>query len=299
MASQHQRTEQPCLTTGQVVLDYVAWLERHRPSNTAREARYAAEAHILPELASLPVAKLTAARLRRWHEALAEAPKRLRVSRGSTVPRFQPSSADPEARRARRATANRVLTILKAALNRAYQDGRVGSDAPWKRPRPCRSAPGSAEGEGLLLRAGPLTPGEYRDGREYDCARECCTQEQHAAPLGGSLRVARSLHERDDIRLVVRKPRVASEHVLGPDQRTVQPVEPLALLVPAPHDAVRQPELPQVTPRRRPTPAPFPVSDQKLGGRAKASWFSVRRALTNSPPIAGPAGALVRPRAWG
>jgi integrase len=29
-----------------------------------------------------------------------------------------------------------VLTILKAALNRAYQDGRIASDGPWKQVRP-------------------------------------------------------------------------------------------------------------------------------------------------------------------
>src|SRR4051794_26875823 len=56
-----------------------------------------------------------------------------------------------------------------------------------------------------------------------------------------------------------------------PIERRAQPVEPLALLAPAPHDAVRQPELPEVTPRHRPTPAPFPALNQKLAGRAKVS----------------------------
>src|SRR5689334_24104893 len=56
-----------------------------------------------------------------------------------------------------------------------------------------------------------------------------------------------------------------------PVERRVQPVEPLALLAPAPYDAVRQPELPEVTPRHRLAPTPFPALNQKLGGRAKVS----------------------------
>src|SRR3954469_14045670 len=56
-----------------------------------------------------------------------------------------------------------------------------------------------------------------------------------------------------------------------PAERRVQPVEPLALLASPPHDAVRQPELPEVTPRHRRTPALFLESSQKLGGRTEVS----------------------------
>ena len=34
--------------------------------------------------------------------------------------------------RQRRASANRVLTILRAALNQAFSDGKVASDVPWR-----------------------------------------------------------------------------------------------------------------------------------------------------------------------
>ena len=49
---------------------------------TAREWRYMANAHILPALGKLEVAKLTTARLRKWHEDLAEQPARLRTRPG-------------------------------------------------------------------------------------------------------------------------------------------------------------------------------------------------------------------------
>ncbi|MBK7162274.1 MAG: site-specific integrase, partial [Sphingomonadales bacterium] len=47
-----------------------------------------------------------------------------------------------EARRSRQASANRILTILKAALNRAYQDGDVQSDHAWRKVKPFEKADG-------------------------------------------------------------------------------------------------------------------------------------------------------------
>jgi integrase len=48
--------------------------------------------------------------------------------------------ADTEAVRRRRATANRVLTVLKAALNHAFREGRVPNDEAWRRAKPFREA---------------------------------------------------------------------------------------------------------------------------------------------------------------
>jgi len=42
--------------------------------------------------------------------------------------------------RKRRATANRILGVLKAALNLAFRDGHAGSDEAWRRVRPFREA---------------------------------------------------------------------------------------------------------------------------------------------------------------
>ena len=38
--------------------------------------------------------------------------------------------------RRRRASANRVLTILKAALNQAFREGKAATDAPWRAVKP-------------------------------------------------------------------------------------------------------------------------------------------------------------------
>src|SRR4051812_21394822 len=46
----------------------------------------------------------------------------------------------PEAVRRRRSTANRVLTILKAALNHAHREGKCATDEAWRTVRALREA---------------------------------------------------------------------------------------------------------------------------------------------------------------
>jgi integrase len=127
-------------TVAEVVNEYLEWTAKHRRASTAREWRYMARAHILPVLGKLEVAKLTTAWVRKWHEALAEQPGRLRTRPGKKQ-RYREPTDDPDAIRARRATANRNLTVLKAALNYAWQSGRIpGSDEAWRRVKAFRGA---------------------------------------------------------------------------------------------------------------------------------------------------------------
>ena len=49
-------------------------------------------------------------------------------------------ASDADAVRARRTTANRVLTILKAALNHAFTEGHAVSDEAWRKVKPFREA---------------------------------------------------------------------------------------------------------------------------------------------------------------
>jgi hypothetical protein len=87
--------------------------------------------HILPSLGNYMVAELTAEQLRRWLAAMATAPAQRRPKDGKAQYREAPSSDDEM--RARRASANRVLTMLKAALNHAYDEGHVVNRDAWGR----------------------------------------------------------------------------------------------------------------------------------------------------------------------
>ena len=112
-----------------------------RGSKGARADRYVADARILPALGSIEIDKLSANRIRDWLSRLAEAPKLLRTPRGANERRTKNIEAsDADAVRARRATANRVLTILKAALNHAFAEGHAVSDEAWRKVKPFREA---------------------------------------------------------------------------------------------------------------------------------------------------------------
>jgi integrase len=118
---------------------YFADRDRRGSKGLAKD-RAAAIARILPALGVLELAKLTTKRLRDWHTGLATASKLVRT--GRIVKKARKSHAvdtkDADAVRARRATANRTLTVLKAALNHAFHESRVASDEAWRKAKPFR-----------------------------------------------------------------------------------------------------------------------------------------------------------------
>jgi hypothetical protein len=59
-----------------------------------------------------------------------------RPKRTATKPATRATPDDDDARRARKATANRIMTMLKAALNRAFFADRVSSDSAWRKVKP-------------------------------------------------------------------------------------------------------------------------------------------------------------------
>jgi integrase len=126
-------------TVADAMRDYLGWIAQHRKATTAREWRYVALAHINPALGDHEVASLTTAQVRRWHEELAQQPARLRSRRGAP-PRHREAPTDPDEVRARRATSNRVLTVLKAALNHAHHEGRASNADVWLSVKPFRGA---------------------------------------------------------------------------------------------------------------------------------------------------------------
>jgi integrase len=71
--------------------------------------------------------------VRDWHLALTNAPRRVRTKREAKAQAFKKiDTGDPDAVRARMATANRLLNILKAALNLAHHHQHVGDNEAWR-----------------------------------------------------------------------------------------------------------------------------------------------------------------------
>jgi integrase len=97
------------------------------------------ETIIRPGLGGQDVAKLTTKLIADWHASLANAPARLRTGKGATQ-NVRVTADTEDARRRRRSSANRILTVLKAALNLAYRDGKVAADDAWRRVKPFAKA---------------------------------------------------------------------------------------------------------------------------------------------------------------
>ncbi len=125
------------LTVAAAMKEYLDWYGMHRRSRnpqTLRDVHYRVNAFILPALGNVELAKLTTKRIRDWMNALATTPPRVR-SRQKAIS-YRDTSNDPDTTRKRRASANRLLTILKAALNHAWHEGKVESDMAWRRVKP-------------------------------------------------------------------------------------------------------------------------------------------------------------------
>ena len=117
-------------TVADAMADYLADMQA-RGSRSLATTRTAAQAHIIPALGTVAVPGLTQKQVRAWHRGLSTA-----AARGRAVP-----LADPDAPRRRQATANRVLTILKAALNHACKDGSITcSNDAWRLTKPFAGA---------------------------------------------------------------------------------------------------------------------------------------------------------------
>jgi integrase len=122
------------------VADALADYERdysRRGGKALDRLRQTTRAHVLPELGKVEVGRLTRRRIENWLDRLAGAPPRLRTRRG--VPQqYRDLDTGGEAQRRRRATANRVLTVLKAALNLAIRNHRVVGAEAWQAVKPYR-----------------------------------------------------------------------------------------------------------------------------------------------------------------
>jgi len=105
-------------TVAEVLERYLEHQRATKKSAAATENK--AKLHILPTFGKRRVGDLTTDNIKQWHAKLA-------------------SCNEESMRRSKQASANRVLTVLKAALNMAFADGLIGSDLAWRRVKPFRN----------------------------------------------------------------------------------------------------------------------------------------------------------------
>lgn len=116
---------------------YLSRMERDGQTS-ARDARNRCRLWILPTLGKAEVEKLTRPRLEKWRDAMAAHAGKVRGAK-DTKARDREMATGEDARRARKATANRTLAYLKAALTYAKDQGLVSCpDDAWTLCKPFR-----------------------------------------------------------------------------------------------------------------------------------------------------------------
>lgn len=119
-------------TVAKCMADYIE--DYNARGKAASTYQNAIDNHILPTLGDIDLEKLTAHMLTTWRNKIANQPAK---RRSTSTPNLKPlDKNDPEQVRQRQATTNRILSILKAALNHAWKMGYVSSDTAWRRVKP-------------------------------------------------------------------------------------------------------------------------------------------------------------------
>ena len=123
------------LTIKQAIDLYLAFKEGEGRDTT--DARCRAALHILPALGDRECASLATEDFRSWLRALAHQHARVRSKKTSNKVQYRKVDGDKkEVSRRRQASANRVWTILRATLNHAFNEGKIPSDAAWRKVKP-------------------------------------------------------------------------------------------------------------------------------------------------------------------
>ncbi len=109
-------------TVADAMAAYIAEVRSDREA-TAADAERTATQFILPSLGRIRLTDLTSDEITDWRNTLAKQPARLRTRAGEKQ-KFKAAPVTKDEQRARRATVNRVLGVLKAALNAAIAPAR-------------------------------------------------------------------------------------------------------------------------------------------------------------------------------
>jgi integrase len=97
-------------------------------SRSHKTTQYSIDKHIEPTIGQKRLSRLTVENITEWRNQLADPKKK----KSKTTKRQEARYSARELQRRRQASANRVLTILKAALNYAERTEKYHGPTPWK-----------------------------------------------------------------------------------------------------------------------------------------------------------------------
>jgi len=121
-------------TVEEATNEYLEWYQTD--GKALNRTKNTIETHITPKLGNLKLTALTTPIIRKWHADLTKEKKILRSSK--LKKNYAEIDTSTDAIRKRKATANRILTVLKAALNHAWRDEHITSNEAWRKVKPFR-----------------------------------------------------------------------------------------------------------------------------------------------------------------
>ena len=116
---------------------YLQWFKNHRKSYDS--TAITVNAHILPVFGNRLVRELKSIEIKNWLNKMSTQPRRVRTPRGLKQIHAAPAANDDQ-KRSRKASANRILAVLKAILNKAFTDDLVNDDTAWRKVKPLPNA---------------------------------------------------------------------------------------------------------------------------------------------------------------
>jgi len=123
-------------TVAEALDDYFKDGEKRGMKGVGR-AKMSAKAWIIPTLGKIVIKNLTRAQLESWLDYISTSPRRIRAKKGQSA--YAPPPMTEDEKRARKDSANRILSILKAALNFAVDHGLSEvTNPPWKKVKSFR-----------------------------------------------------------------------------------------------------------------------------------------------------------------
>lgn len=138
------RSNKVFYTIDQALTDYLAWYCSDRDAAKTKQHQSKIQRILVaPELKGKLLSDLTSEDIEEWMQRMAKEPA-LRSQgrdksqlRASKIPKKETEEYEQYLRR-RRSSANNYLSVLKAALNRAWANGKVESANAWERVKPFR-----------------------------------------------------------------------------------------------------------------------------------------------------------------
>ena len=137
---EQETTPKTAYTIAMACDDYMKDFER-RGGKSVRRTQGVIRCHITPRFGETELARLKQKMLQVWLDGIAASGRKVKAGQ-SHEPKTRPTPDDPEGKRARKSTANRVWTVLRAVLNFAFQNRKIPSDDAWSRVKSFRKVDG-------------------------------------------------------------------------------------------------------------------------------------------------------------